>query len=91
MYLLDDTNNDNSLTQWFFFAMRNVKKDTVVRINIKNLMKDDSLYSMGMKPFVFSVKKKADQGVTWHRGGYNIEYAANGQTIRTSSKTVSVY
>lgn len=41
-------------------------------------MKDDSLYSMGMKPFVFSTKKKADTGVTWHRGCYNIQYFSNG-------------
>lgn len=51
-------------------------------------MKDDSLYSSGMKPFVYSLKKKREQGVGWHRGGFNILYNPNGQTIRTSSKTV---
>ena len=37
-------------------------------------MKDDSLYSMGMKPFVFSTKKNQDTGSTWHRNCFNIEY-----------------
>jgi hypothetical protein len=35
-------------------------------------MKDDSLYSMGMQPFVYSVKKKATLGIGWHRGGTDI-------------------
>ena len=59
-----------------------------MKLNMLNLMKDDSLYSSGMKPFVFSKKKHEKDGEGWHRGGFNIVYAANGQTIRTSSKTV---
>ena len=45
LYLSDDTNSDNSLTQWFYFSCFNIKKGNVVRINMLNLMKDDSLYS----------------------------------------------
>ena len=60
----------------------------MLKISIENLMKDDSLYCNGMKPFVFSVKKKEKEGIGWHRGGFNISYTANNQTIRTSSKTV---
>lgn len=52
-------------------------------------MKDDSLYSEGMMPFVYSMKKKQTEGIGWFRGGFNIEYKPNDQTIRTSSKTVS--
>lgn len=37
-------------------------------------MKDDSLYSEGMKPFVYSLKKKEFEGVEWFRGGFNIDY-----------------
>lgn len=52
-------------------------------------MKDDSLYSQGMKPFIYSTKKNELEGVSWHRGGFNIQYDSNGSTIRTNSKTVS--
>jgi hypothetical protein len=56
-----------------------------------NLMKDDSLYSTGMQPFVFSKKKWENTGVGWHRGGTDIVYdSSGGQTIRTCSKTVSI-
>ena len=48
LYLQDDTNSDNSLTQWFYFSCMNVKKGTVIKLNMLNLMKDDSLYSQGM-------------------------------------------
>mmetsp|Transcript_43504 Transcript_43504/g.41967 ORF Transcript_43504/g.41967 Transcript_43504/m.41967 type:complete len:189 (+) Transcript_43504:235-801(+) len=88
LYLCDDINNDNSLTQWFYFSMRNIKVNTVVKLNIMNLMKDGSLYSSGMKPFIYSLKKNREHGVAWHRGAYNIIYNNNGQTIRTSSKTL---
>ena len=58
LYLQDDLNNDNSLTQWFYFSTWNISKEFVLKISIENLMKDDSLYSSGMKPFVYSMKKK---------------------------------
>jgi len=78
LYLQDDTNNDNSLTQWFYFGVRNIKAGTTVRLNILNLMKDDSCYSQGMKPFVWSAKKEEEKGVKWERDGFNIVYSANG-------------
>jgi hypothetical protein len=57
-----------------------------------NLMKDDSLYSSGMQPFVFSVKKWEKTGIGWHRGGSDIVYdSSGGQTIRTCSKTVNPF
>ena len=54
-------------------------------------MKDDSLYSQGMKPFVYSMTKKTITNIGWHWGGVNIIYSSNGQIIRTSSKTVRLY
>ena len=57
LYLKDDTNSDNSLTQWFYFGCTNIKAGTVVKLNMLNLMKDDSLYSLGMQPFVYSQKR----------------------------------
>ena len=54
-------------------------------------MKDDSLYSMGMQPFVYSLKRHLEgDGVQWHREGFNIEYYYNDLTIRTSGKTLDM-
>ena len=69
----------------------NIKKGTVVKLNMLNLMKDDSLYSMGMQPFVYSHKRFLEgDGVRWHRAGFNIEYYYNDLTIRTSGKTLDM-
>ena len=56
-----------------------------------NLMKDDSLYSHGMKPFVYSRKRHYQgDGVQWHRECFDIDYYYNDKTIRTSSKTLDM-
>lgn len=68
LYLTEDTNSDTSLTQWFYFSIHNLKGNGV-RLHIMNLMKDDSLYSTGMQPFVFSKRKWEATGIGWHRGG----------------------
>lgn len=91
LYLKDDTNSDNSLTQWFYFGCTNIKAGTVVKLNMLNLMKDDSLYNMGMQPFVYSQKRHLQgDGVQWHREGFNIEYYFNDLTIRTSNVTMDM-
>jgi hypothetical protein len=43
-----------------------------------NLQKDESSYSQGMKPFVYSVKRNKEDGTNlWSRGGDNVEYYRN--------------
>jgi len=69
--------------QWFYFSVMNIKAETRTKLNLVNLSKPDSLYSKGMKPFVYSMKKKEATGVGWHRGGEHISYFANGHAIRT--------
>lgn len=91
LYLQDDINNDNSLTQWFYFSVKNIQKNNILKLNILNLMKDDSLYSEGMKPFVYSLKHKQNTGIGWFWAGFNITYTPNDKTIRTSSKTVKEF
>ena len=91
LYLQDDTNSDNSLTQWFYFSALNMKKGCVVKLNMMNLMKDDSLYNVGMQPFVYSRKRHREgDGMQWHREGFNIDYYYNDQVIRTSRKTLDM-
>ena len=69
LYLQDDTNADSALFQWYYFSVMNIRADTVMRINICNLSKPNSLYAKGMKPFVYSINKKKATGQGWHRGG----------------------
>jgi len=91
LYLQDDTNADSALFQWYYFAVMNIRADTVVRINIKNLSKPNGLYAKGMRPFVYSTNKQKQTGVGWHRGGENVSYFQNGQTARFTKKTLDAH
>jgi len=55
----------------------NTKKGQVVKFNIVNLLKPDSLFNEGMKPVVFSGARSAEDGTTWHHAGYDISYFKN--------------
>lgn len=52
----------------------NVKSGTVVKLNLCNLTKRESLYGRGLKPYVYSVKKNQLHGKGWHHAGYNVKY-----------------
>jgi hypothetical protein len=49
--------NTTGFTQWYFFQIKNARKDTNYLFNIVNFMKNESNYNQGMKPLVYSVKK----------------------------------
>ncbi|XP_030055353.1 cytosolic carboxypeptidase 2 [Microcaecilia unicolor] len=73
-------------TQWFYFQVRNTKKDIQYRFTIINLMKSTSLYSMGMKPLLYSQKDAQLRNIGWRREGNDISYYKN-----TSSQEGSFY
>jgi len=54
--LSPDPYTDCFYTQWYFFSVKNLGKDWTVTFSIKNLIKPESLYNLGMKPLVWSVK-----------------------------------
>ena len=61
-------------TQWFFFAVRNMKQGQTYRFTIVNFYKSGSLYNMGMKPLMYSDKQAKLKGIGWRRVGFNIKY-----------------
>ncbi|XP_008409828.1 cytosolic carboxypeptidase 2 isoform X2 [Poecilia reticulata] len=64
-------------TQWFYFRVRNMKAKMIYRFTITNLMKASSLYSLGMRPLLYSETAAEKNGVGWHRVGSNIRYYQN--------------
>ncbi|XP_007561491.2 cytosolic carboxypeptidase 2 isoform X3 [Poecilia formosa] len=64
-------------TQWFYFRVRNMKAKMIYRFTITNLMKASSLYSLGMRPLLYSETAAKENGVGWHRVGSNIRYFQN--------------
>ncbi|CAH1400634.1 unnamed protein product [Nezara viridula] len=67
----------NRHCQWFYFMVENMKKNTQYRFSIVNLSKGESLYSVGMKPVLYSSKAAVDKKLGWHRCGTNITYFRN--------------
>uniref|UniRef100_A0A672GMB2 Cytosolic carboxypeptidase 2 n=1 Tax=Salarias fasciatus TaxID=181472 RepID=A0A672GMB2_SALFA len=65
-------------TQWFYFRVRNMKAGVTYRFTIVNLMKSSSLYSVGMRPLLYSERAAGENGVGWQRAGSNIRYYPNG-------------
>jgi len=68
-------------TQWFYFCVENYKAPHNVRFNIVNLMKNDSLYTKGMKPLA----KSLAAGGLWTRSGNCVAYYLNSYERPVSS------
>jgi len=67
---MPDTNVKNAVysggnTQWYYFAVTNMRAGVEYTLNIVNLVKSDSLYRQGMQPALFSTK---DYQVARHVG-----------------------
>nr|XP_033784489.1 cytosolic carboxypeptidase 2 isoform X2 [Geotrypetes seraphini] len=73
-------------TQWFYFQVKNTRKDIQYRFTITNLMKSTSLYSRGMKPLLYSQKDAQLRNIGWRREGNDISYYKN-----TSSQEGAFY
>jgi len=46
----------------------------VIRLNIVNFTKGNSLFYYGMKPSIWSLKTHQKNGTGWYHSGFNIEY-----------------
>jgi len=49
----------------------------VFRFSLVNLCKGESLYSVGMRPLLYSTKDAQLRGIGWRRCGDNIAYYRN--------------
>ena len=95
---LENDLNTKGHTQWFFFkVVFQSDKPARIQFNILNLAKTFSLFKVGMKPVVFSLKKYklkypdrypdvyTEDRDGWERGCENIKYFENDIT-RMNSK-----
>ncbi|XP_023271224.1 cytosolic carboxypeptidase 2-like [Seriola lalandi dorsalis] len=80
-------------TQWFYFRVRNMKAGVTYRFTIINLMKSSSLYSLGMRPLLYSERAAKEKGVGWQRIGSNIRYYrnCNQNTKDNNSDTITLF
>lgn len=67
----------NKHTQWFYFRVQNTRKDVTYRFTIVNLLKPKSLYTVGMKPLMYSQLDASTHSIGWRREGNEIKYYRN--------------
>ncbi|VFV28675.1 cytosolic carboxypeptidase 2 isoform 5 [Lynx pardinus] len=69
----------NKHTQWFYFRVQNTRKDATYRFTIVNLLKPKSLYTVGMKPLMYSQLDAKTHNIGWRREGNEIRYYKNNR------------
>lgn len=90
--LLQEDFNTKGHLQWFYFRVKSMlPQGTAVRFSILNMVKPQSLYSMGMKPFVYSKQDFARNSVGWVNDGYDVGYFQNEIIRKKFSKGGKTY
>jgi len=87
LFLMPDINTKAGVnggnTQWYYFAVTNMKPDVEYKLNIVNLVKPNSLYNSGMRPAFYSTTD-GEKGIGWRRVGERIAYYENEYETETA-------
>ncbi len=75
--VIQNDTNTSGYSQWFFFRVKNTRKNSTIKFNILNLMKGYSLYNKGMQISIYSEKKAKEEKISWFKGGKDIDYYTN--------------
>lgn len=75
--VVQNDTNTSGYSQWFFYRVKNTRKNTTIKFNILNLMKAYSLFNKGMQLSIYSEKKAESEKISWFRGGRDIQYYRN--------------
>ncbi|PNF23664.1 hypothetical protein B7P43_G02497 [Cryptotermes secundus] len=76
LYLRTDMYTNRHM-QWYYFRVENTKRHVLYRFSFVNMCKAESLYSVGMRPLLYSSKDVQLNGIGWRRCGGNIAYYRN--------------
>ncbi|KAF5277599.1 hypothetical protein FQA39_LY06092 [Lamprigera yunnana] len=90
LYLRSDLNTEEQ-RKWFYFRVMNTKKDVPYRLSIVNITKNEYLYTVGMKPLLYSTQNAASKKIGWIRCGSNITFTPNRTSLdSTEPKTYTL-
>ena len=89
--VIQNDTNTSGYSQWFFFRVKNTRKNMTIKFNILNQMKDYSLFSKGMQISIYSEKKSRDEKLSWFKGGKDIQYYRNSmyKYVKDSKRLLS--
>ncbi len=67
----------NKYCQWFFFSVKNIKKDQTYIFNIVNMSKTKGSFTYGMQPVMLSMVDLQQQNRGWQRVGSYVSLFPN--------------
>ena len=73
LFLTCDSNT-KGYTQWFYFSVRNARKNATVAMLVMNMAKNGSPFGRGMKPMTLSLARQKRLGIGWTRGCHDVRY-----------------
>ena len=77
LFLHNDTNT-TGYSQWFFFRIKNGKKNKTINLNIMNFQRKITKYAYGLKIWYYSTKKNKEKNISWHHTTEKVDYYQNG-------------
>lgn len=86
--VLEYDHNRSGSCQWFYFEMKNVKKDIKYQFYISGFHKNSGVYKYGSKIFWYSVKQAEKDGISWSRGGTNYAYGVTSRKLKKKRSTL---
>lgn len=86
--VLEYDHNRSGSCQWFYFEMKNVKKDIKYQFYISGFHKNSGVYKSGSKIFWYSVKQAEKNNISWSRGGTNYAYGITSRKTKTKRSTL---
>ena len=88
--VLEYDRNPSKSCQWFYFQIKNARKDRTYKFYITGFHKSKGLYTSGAKIFWYSEKRALRDNISWTRGGDNYSYGIlPGQKSKKKRSTVS--
>ena len=88
--ILEYDRNPSKSCQWFYFQIKNARKERNYKFYITGFHKSKGLYTSGAKIFWYSSMRAKQENISWTRGGDNYSYGfLPGQKTRKKRSTVS--
>ena len=90
LFLTNDSNT-TGYNQWFFFRIKNIKRNKKVNLTIMNLLRKKSKYENGIKIWYYSKKENLYENKSWHHSKENVKYYRNHLYKNINSKKKYYY
>ncbi|OHS94397.1 hypothetical protein TRFO_39428 [Tritrichomonas foetus] len=80
--VLEYDKNKSGSCQWFYFQMKNIRKDIKYTFYISGFHKTTTIDKGGVKVFYYSEIRAKLENISWSRGGYNYEYGVTQRNLK---------